>query len=51
MVKILVLKEVIIVRSSSDAEIVATLKLSDRIEKANIDTIFPDRGDRYFSKK
>lgn len=50
MVKLLALKEGIIVGSSSGAAMVATLKLANKIEKGNIVTIFPDRGDRYFSK-
>lgn len=50
MVKLLALKEGIIVGSSSGAAMVATLKLADIIDKGNIVTIFPDRGDRYFSK-
>ena len=36
--------------SSSGAALAASLKLASRIEKGNIVTIFPDRGDRYFSK-
>lgn len=27
----------------------AVLKLAEKIEKGNIVTVFPDRGDRYFS--
>ena len=45
MVKLIALKEGLIVGSSS-----AALKLADKIEKGNIITILPDRGDRYFSK-
>lgn len=36
--------------SSSGAALAASLKLASRIEKGTIVTIFPDRGDRYFSK-
>lgn len=36
--------------SSSGAALAASLKLASRIEKGSIVTIFPDRGDRYFSK-
>lgn len=50
MVKLLAIKEGLIVGSSSGAAIAAALKLSDKIDKGNIITIFPDRGDRYFSK-
>ena len=50
MVKLIALKEGIIVGSSSGAAISATLKLANKIEKGNIITILPDRGDRYFSK-
>ena len=50
MVKELALKEGLIVGSSSGAAMAAALKLSEEIDKGNIVTIFPDRGDRYFSK-
>lgn len=50
MVKLIALKEGLIVGSSSGAAISAALKLADKIEKGNIVTILPDRGDRYFSK-
>lgn len=50
MVKLIALKEGLIVGSSSGAAISATLKVADKIEKGNIITILPDRGDRYFSK-
>lgn len=50
MVKELALKEGLIVGSSSGAAMVAALKLSRQIDSGNIVTIFPDRGDRYFSK-
>ena len=35
--------------SSSGAALAAVLKLTERIESGNIVTVFPDRGDRYFS--
>ncbi len=35
--------------SSSGAAMAAVMKLSEKIENANIVTVFPDRGDRYFS--
>ncbi|MGO5064119.1 cysteine synthase A [Clostridium sp. LCP25S3_F8] len=50
MVKLLALKEGLIVGSSSGAAVSATLKLADKIHKGNIVTVLPDRGDRYFSK-
>ena len=50
MVKLLALKEGLIVGSSSGATVSAALKLADKIDKGNIVTILPDRGDRYFSK-
>ena len=50
MVKLLALKEGLIVGSSSGAAISAALKLSGKLDKGNIITILPDRGDRYFSK-
>ena len=48
-VKLLAKKEGLIVGSSSGAAFAAVLKLAEKIEKVNIVTIFPDRGDRYFS--
>jgi cysteine synthase A len=36
--------------SSSGAAMAAVLKLTERVSSGNIVTIFPDRGDRYFSK-
>lgn len=50
MVKLIALKEGLIVGSSSGAALSAALKLTDKIEKGNVITILPDRGDRYFSK-
>jgi len=35
--------------SSSGAALAAALKLAERIDSGNIVTVFPDRGDRYFS--
>jgi cysteine synthase A len=49
-VKILAAREGIIAGSSSGAALAATLKLAERIDKGRIATVFPDRGDRYFSK-
>jgi cysteine synthase A len=43
-------KEGMIVGSSSGAAFVAAMKLANEINEGNIVTIFPDRGDRYFSK-
>ncbi|ELU5588213.1 cysteine synthase family protein [Clostridium perfringens] len=48
-VKLLAKKEGLIVGSSSGAAFAAALKLAEKIYKGNIVTIFPDRGDRYFS--
>lgn len=42
--------EGLIVGSSSGAAMAAALKLAGKIPSGNIVTIFPDRGDRYFSK-
>ena len=50
MVKVIALKEGLIVGSSSGAALAVALKLAEKIDKGNIITIFPDRGDRYFSK-
>ncbi|EJP6474082.1 cysteine synthase A [Clostridium botulinum] len=50
MVKLLALKEGLIVGSSSGAAVSAALKLAKKIDKGNIVTVLPDRGDRYFSK-
>ncbi len=50
MVKALARKEGIFVGSSSGAAMAAALKLSEKIDSGNIVTVFPDRGDRYFSK-
>ena len=42
-------KEGILAGSSSGAALAAALKLANAIEHGNIVTVFPDRGDRYFS--
>ena len=43
-------REGILAGSSSGAALAAAIKLSDEIDKGNIVTVFPDRGDRYLSK-
>ncbi len=48
--RLLARKEGIFAGSSSGAALSATLKLAAKGVKGNIVTIFPDRGDRYFSK-
>ncbi|MDR0885278.1 MAG: cysteine synthase family protein [Clostridiales Family XIII bacterium] len=52
--RLLATKEGIIAGSSSGAALTATLELAKELEdageSANIVTLFPDRGDRYFSK-
>lgn len=50
LVRLLALKEGLIVGSSSGAAVSAAIKLAETIEKGNIVTVLPDRGDRYFSK-
>ena len=47
--RLLAAKEGIIAGSSSGAAMAAVLKLIDSGAKGNIVTVFPDRGDRYFS--
>lgn len=49
--RLLARKEGIFAGSSSGAALSASLKLIQKGVKGNIVTIFPDRGDRYFSKK
>ena len=49
-VRLLAAKEGIIAGSSSGAALAAALKLAEKIDKGRIVTVFPDRGDRYFSK-
>jgi len=48
--KLLAKKEGIIAGTSSGAALFAALKLAEKVDKGNIVTILPDRGDRYFSK-
>ncbi len=48
--RLLARKEGIFAGSSSGAALSASLKLMQKGVKGNIVTIFPDRGDRYFSK-
>jgi cysteine synthase A len=48
--KLLAKREGIIAGTSSGAALFAALKLAEKIDHGNIVTIFPDRGDRYFSK-
>ena len=48
--RLLALKEGIFAGSSSGAAMAATRKFASTIDSGNIITIFPDRGDRYFSK-
>ncbi len=50
MVDLLAKKEGLIVGSSSGAAMAGVIKLSEFINSGNIVTVFPDRGDRYFSK-
>ena len=50
MVKLLAKKEGVLAGTSSGAALVAALKLAENIDRGNIVTVFPDRGDRYFSK-
>ena len=49
--RILAAKEGIFAGSSSGAAFAASLKLAENGAKGNIVVIFPDRGDRYFSKR
>ncbi|MGN0099228.1 MAG: PLP-dependent cysteine synthase family protein [Candidatus Methanomethylophilaceae archaeon] len=48
--RLLAKREGIIAGESSGAAMAAVKVLADRIGKGNIVTVFPDRGDRYFSK-
>lgn len=50
MVKLLGKKEGLILGSSSGAAMAGTLKLTKKLYSGNVVTLFPDRGDRYFSK-
>lgn len=47
--RLLAKNEGIFAGSSSGAAMAAVLRLSERIDKGNIVTVFPDRGDRYFT--
>lgn len=47
--RLLAKKEGIFAGSSSGAAMAAVLKLAETIDSGNIVTVFPDRGDRYFS--
>ncbi|OPJ62136.1 cysteine synthase A [Clostridium oryzae] len=49
-VKELARYEGLLVGSSSGAALAAAIKLANSIDKGNIVIVFPDRGDRYFSK-
>ena len=49
MSRLLAKKEGIFAGSSSGAAMAAALKLSEKTDKGNIVTVFPDRGDRYFT--
>ncbi len=49
--KLAVKKEGMFVGSSSGAALAGAIKLANQIEKGTIVTLFPDRGDRYFSKQ
>jgi cysteine synthase A len=44
-------KEGILAGTSSGAAMVAALQLANEVGHGTIVTLFPDRGDRYFSKK
>ncbi len=50
MARLLARKEGIFAGSSSGAAMAAVAKLAATIERGNVVTLFPDRGDRYFSK-
>lgn len=47
--RLLAAKEGIFAGSSSGAAMAASIKLAEKIKRGNIVTVFPDRGDRYFS--
>ena len=47
--RLLAKQEGILAGSSSGAAIAASLRLAEQIPKGHIVTLFPDRGDRYFS--
>lgn len=48
--RLLASREGILAGSSSGAALAASLKLAEMIDRGNIVTVFPDRGDRYLSK-
>lgn len=48
--RLLARKEGVVAGSSSGAALAAALKLASDVQQGNIVVIFPDRGDRYFSK-
>jgi cysteine synthase A len=50
-VKLLASREGILAGSSSGAALWAVQRLAQKVSVGNIVTVFPDRGDRYFSKK
>lgn len=50
MVHELAKKEGLIVGSSSGAAMAGALKIAQKIERGNVVVVFPDRGDRYFTK-
>lgn len=43
-------KEGVLAGISSGAALAAAIKLSEKIDSGNIVVVFPDRGERYFSK-
>ena len=47
--RLLAKNEGIFAGSSSGAAMAAVIKFAETIESGNIVTVFPDRGDRYFS--
>lgn len=49
--RLLARNEGIFAGSSSGAAIAASLELARRVRTGTIVTVFPDRGDRYFSKR
>lgn len=51
MVKLILLKEGLIVGNSSGSALATLIKLSEQIDSGNIRIILPDSRDRYFSKK
>lgn len=51
MVREVIRKEGIFIGMSSGAAMLAAKKLAEKIDKGNIVTIFPDRGDKYLSTK